>query len=379
MPIPLFDPQRQYAPLMDALGAAAARVLAAGRYVLGPEVAAFEQEVAGALGVEHAVGVSSGSDALVVALLALGVGAGDEVITSPYSFVATSESIRRVGARPVFVDVRADTYDLDAVAVEPAITDKTRAVIGVHLFGQPCDAWRLRALCDARGIAFIEDAAQAFGAARVHPATGSPAPSDAAPVGAIGHAAGFSFFPAKVFGGFGDAGLVTTNDAEVADRARALRQHGMQDGEARRLGGNYRLDALQAALLRVVLPGVEQNIARRRAVAARYDAAFCDLPGVRVPALRPDMRHVYAAYALAVPAPARDPLLGHLAECGIESAVYYRAPLHLQPANADLGYGLGAFPVAERLCTQLLALPIHPALTDHEVARVIDEVRRAAG
>jgi dTDP-4-amino-4,6-dideoxygalactose transaminase len=362
---------------MQALGAVAQRVFSSGRYVLGPEVETFENEVAAQLGVAHAVGVSSGSDALVVALSALGVGVGDEVVTTPYSFIATSEAIRRVGARPVFVDVRADTFDLDAVAVEPAITDRTRAVIGVHLFGQPCDAWRLRALCDARGIAFIEDAAQAFGAGgSAASGSGVAGGSAAGAVGAIGHAACFSFFPAKVFGGFGDAGLVTTHDADVATRARELRQHGMRAGEARSLGGNYRLDALQAALLRVVLPHAADGIARRRAIAAQYDVALSDLPGVRAPVARPGVRHVYAVYALAVSGAAREPLRQHLAEQGIESAVYYDRPLHLHRANADLGHAPGSFPVAERLCSELLALPVHPALTNDEAARVIDAVRR---
>lgn len=357
---------------MDALGAAAARVLASGRYVFGPEVAGFEHEVATALGVEHAVGVSSGSDALVVALSALGVGAGDEVITTAYSFIATSESIRRVGARPVFVDVRADSYNLDVAAVERAITEKTRAVVGVHLFGQPCDGAALRALCDARGIAFIEDAAQAFGAGRGTGAVRAERGSGA--VGSMGHAACFSFFPAKVFGGFGDAGLVTTNDADVAARARALRQHGMVEGQARSMGGNYRMDALQAALLRVVLPHVDGYVARRRVIAARYDAALA-ASHLRTPL--PNAAHVYAAYALAVPAASRASLRAHLQMRGVDTAVYYERPLHLEAANADLARGPGSFPVAERLSTELLALPVHPALDEDDVDQVIEAVRAA--
>ena len=372
--IKLFDPARQYAPLMDALTQAAQRVLASGRYILGPEVESFEAEVAHWLGLPHAIGVSSGSDALVVALLALGVGAGDEVVTSPYSFIATSEAVRRVGARPVFVDVRADSYDLDAAAVEPAITDRTRAVVGVHLFGQPCDAWRLRELCDARGLRFVEDAAQSFGAGRLGASPDSSPQGDAA-AGGAGHLACFSFFPSKVFGGFGDAGLVTSCDAQLAERVRAVRQHGVQAGQARVLGGNHRLDALQAALLRVLLPELADHLTRRRRIAARYDAAFAGLSGGRVPALRPEMLHVYAAYALAVPAALRADLRAHLAEHGIESAVYYDTPLHLQPCNADLGYAVGSFPVAERLSDELVALPIHPALDDDDVGRVIEAVQ----
>ncbi len=367
-PITLFDPVRQYASRLDALSRAARRVIESGRYILGPEVECFEAEAAEFLGVDHAVGVSSGSDALVVALRALGVGAGDEVVTPAYSFIATSEAVRRIGACPVFVDVRADTYVLEVSSVRHAITEKTRAVIGVHLFGQPCDAAGLRALCDSRGLVFIEDAAQAFGGEMQRGDGGLR-------IGCAGHAACFSFFPAKVLGAFGDAGLATTNDPVIASYARSLRQHAVEDGEARATAGNFRLDALQAALLRILLPDVHDAIARRRAVAERFDAAFCQLPGARVPTVGSGANHVYAAYSLAVPAPMRNRLRKHLAARGIETAVYYSKPLHLQAANADLGYAPGSFPVAERLSRELLALPVHPALSADQVSQVIDAVR----
>lgn len=374
MPAPsitLFDAQRQYAPLLDELTAAARRVIASGRYVLGPEVEAFETESGAWLGAEHAVGVSSGSDALVLALHAAGVEPGDDVVVPAYSFIATSEAVRRVGARPVFADVRDDTFDLDAERVAAALTPRTRAVIGVHLFGQPCDAWALRALCDDRGIVFIEDAAQAFGAAVRDSDESSPHS-----VGRIGHLACFSFFPAKVFGGFGDGGLVTTADPRLASRVNSLRQHGLEGGDAQALGGNYRLDALQAALLRVTLPHVRSWIAQRQAVAAAYDEALATLPGVRVPARRVGTSHVFAAYALRVAAGARDELRRELGAAGIESAVYYPATLPAMRANADLPST--PTPIADTLTRELLALPVHPCLEAHEISRVVAAVRRSS-
>ncbi|MEZ4223820.1 MAG: DegT/DnrJ/EryC1/StrS family aminotransferase [Polyangiaceae bacterium] len=408
-PITLFDAQRQYAPLLDELTAAARRVIASGRYVLGPEVEAFETEIGAWLGAEHAVGVSSGSDALVLALHAAGVEPGDDVVVPAYSFIATSEAVRRVGARPVFADVRDDTFDLDAERVAAALTPRTRAVIGVHLFGQPCDAWALRALCDDSGIVFIEDAAQAFGAGRLstsasddaddatssvhrtpdpHEAgasapnlvvgastpnlvVGASAPGHA--VGCIGHLACFSFFPAKVFGGFGDGGLVTTADPGLASRVKSLRQHGLEGGDAQALGGNYRLDALQAALLRVTLPHVRSWIARRQAVAAAYDEALATLPGVRVPARRVGTSHVFAAYALRVAAGARDELRRKLRAAGIESAVYYPKTLPAMRANADLPPAPA--PIADALTRELVALPVHPCLEADEISRVVTVVR----
>ncbi len=267
--IPMLDVAAQNEPLMQRLIDKAAEVIRSGRYILGPEVEAFEREVAKYIGVEHAIGVSSGTDALLVALMALGIGAGDEVITTPFSFFATAGCIARVGAKPVFVDIRPDTYNLDVEQVEASVTERTKAILPVHLFGQACDMRALREIAAKHQLPLIEDAAQAIG-------TRSPA----GPVGGLGAYGCFSFFPSKNLGGFGDGGLVTTNDADLADKARVIRAHGSKPKYYHAVvGGNFRLDALQAALLRVKLPALEGWTSVRRQNADRYDAAFglpCD-------------------------------------------------------------------------------------------------------
>lgn len=362
MRVTMLDLPRQLAALAPALRVAFERVLADGRFVGGPEVARFEQRVAARLSVPHALGVSSGSDALVVALSALGVGAGHEVITSAYSFVATAESILRVGARPVFVDLPPDGFNLDAAAAIAALTSRTRALLPVHLFGEPC---ALRALLDAAeraGAVVVEDCAQAFGATL-----------GARAVGTLGAAGAFSFFPAKVLGGFGDGGLVTTADLPTATRVRALRQHGRTGPDRyEAVGGNYRLDALQAALLDVALEHVGGFIAARRQCAGEYLRALAELPGLVVPPLTEG--HVFGCFTLRVLDGRRDALARHLSERGVETAVYYATPLPLQPLFAALGHRAGEFPNAERAAGEALSLPVHPALTASERGRVLDAV-----
>ncbi len=361
----MLDVAAQNGPLMDALIAKAADVIRSGRYILGPEVEAFEREVAEYIGVRHAVGVSSGTDALMVALMALDVGKGDEVITTPFTFFATGGCIARVGARPVFVDIRSDTFNIDVEQVASAVTPRTRAVMPVHLFGQSCDMESLTALASQRGLAIIEDAAQAIG-------TKSPL----GPVGRLGEYGCFSFFPSKNLGGFGDGGLVTTEDPGLADKARVMRAHGSKPKYHHAvIGGNFRIDALQAALLRVKLPELEGWTAGRRKNADRYDAAF-SASGLDDDLLAPPPRrfegHVYNQYVIRTSR--RDELQAHLRDEQIATAIYYPVPLHRQECFASLGYREGSLPVSEHASREVLALPIFAGLGESRQNRIIDTV-----
>ena len=364
-PIPMLDVAAQNGPLLDSLVSKAAEVIRSGRYILGPEVEAFEQEIADHLGVKHAIGVSSGTDALLLALMAHGIGPGDEVITTPFSFFATGGCIARVGATPVFVDIRPDTFNLDVDLVASAITERTRAIVPVHLFGQACDMESLwKVACD-RELPIIEDAAQAVGAK-----------SSAGPVGKLGTYGCFSFFPSKNLGGFGDGGLVTTELDDLAETARVIRAHGSKPKYHHALvGGNFRLDALQAALLRVKLPELRRWTAGRVENAERYDAAFADacLPE---PLLRTPKRvhdgHVYNQYVIRTTE--RDALQAHLQSRRIATAIYYPVPLHRQECFAELGYEEGSLPEAEAASREVLALPIFAGLGKARQKRVIDEV-----
>lgn len=358
----MVDLQSQHAPLRPALEAAAARVIASGRYVQGGEVAAFEREMAIACRVPHAVGVSSGTDALICLLLAAGVQPGDEVLTTAFSFFATAEAIVRVGARPVFTDVDPATLNLDGVAGAARLGPRTRAVLVVHLFGRPARLEALVPACAAAGIPIVEDAAQAVGGRL----------PDGRPVGGLGIGAGLSFFPAKNLGGFGDGGMVLTADAALAARVRRLRNHGA-DRKHHHLetSGNFRLDELQAALLRVKLPHLAGWTKARCLVAAAYRQRLAGLPLALPP---DDQGCVWHQFVIRVPASRRDQLAQHLAEREIETAVHYPTPLHLQPALAWLGHRPGDFPNAERAAQDSLALPIFPELTNGQLARVTDAV-----
>jgi len=334
--IPLFDMNAELSPIRAEIDAAIRRVLDAGVFIGGPEVAALEQELARALGVRHAIGVSSGTDALLATLMALGVGPGDEVVTTPFSFFATAGSIARLGAKVVFADIDDETLCLDPAAALAACTARTKAIVPVNLFGYP-------AKLPATDLPIVEDAAQSIGAGPVR-----------------GLAATLSFFPTKNLGALGDGGAVLTNDDALADRLRLLRSHGARPKYHHvALGGNFRLDALQAAVLRAKLPHLPRWTAMRRANAAHYRELFAAarLPDVRLPADHPD--HVYHQFVLRVPR--RDELRRHLADQGIETEVYYPSPLHAQPAGMD-HVVRGATRVVDRVCAEALALPIHPVL-----------------
>jgi len=363
--IPMLDVAAQNGPLIDRLTEKAADVIRSGRYILGPEVAAFEREVADYIGVEHAIGVSSGTDALMVALMALGIGPGDEVITTPFTFFATAGCIARVGATPVFADIRPDTFNIDVEQVAVAVTERTRAILPVHLFGQSCDMEGLSAIATKHGVPVIEDAAQAIGTQ-----------SAIGPVGSLGAYACFSFFPSKNLGGFGDGGLVTTMDSVLANKARVMRAHGSNPKYHHAVvGGNFRIDALQAALLRVKLPELEAWTARRRENAARYDAAF-SASGLEQSLLRPPSRafedHIYNQYVIRTSR--RDELQAHLHAEKIATAIYYPVPLHRQECFANLGYREGSLPVSEQASREVLALPIFAGLGQARQDRIIDTV-----
>jgi dTDP-4-amino-4,6-dideoxygalactose transaminase len=343
----------------------AAAVIRSGRYILGPEVAAFEREVADYIGVEHAIGVSSGTDALMVALMSLDIGPGDEVITTPFTFFATGGCIARVGATPVFVDIEPDTFNIDIAQVAAAVTGRTRAILPVHLFGQACDMEGLLAVAKRHDLPVIEDAAQAIG-------TKSPIGA----VGALGAYGCFSFFPSKNLGGFGDAGLVTTGDAGLADKARVIRAHGSKPKYHHRVvGGNFRIDALQAALLRVKLRELEAWTAQRRANADRYDAAFASA-GLAESLLKTPARcfegHIYNQYVIRTSQ--RDALQARLQAEKIATAIYYPVPLHRQECFAGLGYREGSLPVSEQASAEVLALPIFAGLGEARQQRIIDAV-----
>ncbi len=363
MPVPLLDLTRQYAPLRDAFQETLDRVCSSQRFILGPEVEAFEREAADVLGVRHAVGMSSGTDALLAALMALGVGPGDEVIVPTFTFFASAGVVSRLGARPVFVDVDPVDYCIDPGQIADRLGPRTRAVMPVHLFGQSADLGVIRDACGA--VPVLEDCAQAWGAS-----------FDGVPVGGIGIMGAFSFFPSKNLGCFGDGGMVTTPDDELARLLRELRMHGQSGAYLHpRIGGNFRLDALQAAILRVKLPHVLAWIEGRRANARRYARLFHDagLDGVvGLPAEVPGRGHTFNQYVVRVPR--RDELRARLAERGIGQAVYYPLPLHLQPCFAELGYRQGDLPIAEQASREVLALPVFAELTLAELEEVVETI-----
>ncbi len=372
MNVPLLDLLTQYQTIGAEIEAALLRVARSGRYILGPEVEALEQEIARYCGTTHAVGVSSGSDALLAALMALEVGPGHEVITTPYTFFATVGAISRLGARAVFVDIDPETYNIDPLQVKAAISARTRAIIPVHLYGQ-CVA--MNALAAAAGdIPIIEDAAQAIGAE-----------IDGRRAGSFGLCGTFSFFPSKNLGTLGDAGMLVTSDEAFAERLRMLRTHGSKVRYHHPLlGGNFRLDAIHAAVLRVKLAHLDGWTRQRQVNAARYRQFFADqrlLEQVGLPVERTD-RHIYNQFVIRVDASRRDALKSFLSDQGVATEVYYPIPLHLQVCFASLGYQRGAFPESERAAQETLALPIYPELTaeqqEYVVACIRDFFQKAA-
>lgn len=349
MGVPLMDLRGQWEPLHERITAAVGEVITSGVFILGQNVKAFEAETAADLGVAHAIGVANGTDALILALRAHGIGPGDEVICPAYTFYATPEAIAVVGATPVFADIDAATYQLDPASVEAAVTERTKAIMAVHLFGHPAPMRELRAIADAAGLLLIEDAAQSFGASL-----------DGTRCGAIGDIATFSFFPTKNLGGFGDGGLVTTNDADVAERIRELRFHGSKDKRTfTQIGMNSRLDELQAAILRILLPELAGWNDLRQAAAARYAELgldrFVELPGTAAGA--DPIYHLYVVRCAD-----RDAIQSALKAAEVGSVVYYDTPHHLQPVFAHLGYAPGSLPETERAARECLALPMYPTL-----------------
>jgi len=361
--VPLLDLVAQYRSLKADLDAAVLGVVESQRFVLGPEVEALEAELAAYLGVKHAVGCASGTDALLLTLRALDAEEGSDVIVPSFTFFATAGAVWNAGLRPVFCDVDPDTFNMTAECLEPAWTDRTVAVVPVHLFGQMAPMAEIRTAAALRGAFVLEDAAQAIGAK-----------SAAGVAGTAGDAGAFSFFPTKNLGGFGDGGLVTTDDEALAERVMKLRVHGgRQMYHHEMVGTNSRLDALQAAVLRVKLRHLDEWTAARRENACRYEGMLSDVEEVRPPVVGEGNFHVYNQYTIR--AERRDALRAFLTERGIGSGVYYPVPLHLQQCFASLGYGPGDLPVTESLCGEVLSLPIFPELGEERLGRVADTIR----
>ncbi len=363
MAVGLMDIKGQYAELQERIEAAVLDVLRSGRVILGPNVKGFEEEASAYMGTTGSVGVANGTDGLTIALRALGIGPGDEVITVPFTFFATPEAIAQAGAKPVFVDIRPDTLCIDPSAIKAAITSRTKAVMPVDLFGLPADADAVKTVADAHGLAVVEDACQAWGATYKGRRAGS-----------LGDMAVFSFFPTKNLGGYGDGGLVTAHSKVLVDRARELRFHGSKDKKTfTDIGFNSRLDEVQAAILRLELEVIDEWNARRAQVAAWYDHY---LPAeVARPAVPDGLTHVYHLYVIRHAR--RDAIAAACKERGVDSAAYYTTPLQLQPAFAGQGHKLGDFPNTDEAAAQNLAIPMHPNLGEDQVKEVADAV--AAG
>jgi dTDP-4-amino-4,6-dideoxygalactose transaminase len=361
-PIPQLDLAAQYAAIGAEIRTAVDRVLASQHFVLGPEGVAFEQEIAQLCGVAHGVGVASGTDALILALRACGVQAGDEVLIPPFTFVATGSAVSALGAKPVFADIRPDTYNLDPSDLARRITPRTRAIIAVHLYGLACDMDPILHFARAHNLPVIEDNAQSIGATYKGRKTGS-----------LGDAACMSFYPTKNLGAYGDAGMVVTNSNEMAGRLKSLRNHGQSAKYvSSEPGWNSRLDEIQAAILRVKLRHLPEWQGARQAHAAAYSKLLLGIPGVAPPLVPDGYEHVFHQYTIRVER--RDALLKILSDRKIGSAVYYPVPLHLQPLYVALGYRAGDFPHAEHAAQEVLSLPMFPELRPEQITRVAETV-----
>ncbi len=361
MKVPLLDLSVQYANIKDALLRAITAVCDSQAFALGPAVREFEEKIAPYCGCKYAVGVSSGTDALLVALMALDIKPGDEVITTPFTFFATAGSVARLGAKPVFVDVEEDSFNINPSGIEEKITEKTRAIIPVHLFGQAANMEKILAVASRYNISVVEDAAQAISATR-----------NGALCGSFGDMGCFSFYPTKNLGGFGDGGLVTTNSDNLAAKLKILRDHGQNPRYFyKMIGGNFRLDSIQAAVLLVKLRFLEQWNEKRRQNAALYDTFFAGSP-VKSPKIDKGNVSIYHQYTITVPQ--RDALQKYLAENQIGSAIFYPKPLHLQECFGSLGYKKGDFPAAEKLTEQVLSLPVYPELLPEQIEYVARKV-----
>jgi len=362
--VPLLDLTRAWRDIEDEVNRAVADVLRTQLMILGEGVRAFEGTLAERLDVRYAVGCASGTDALLLALMALEIGPGDEVVTTPFTFFATASSIARVLARPVFVDIDPHTFNIDVDRIAAAVTSKTKAILPVHLYGQSAEMASILALAESRGLAVVEDAAQAIGATY-----------HGRPCGGMGTIGCLSFYPTKNLGAAGDAGALTTNDADLADTLRRLRVHGAADAPYvhDRVGINSRLDELQAVILNVKMKRLDAWNAERRRLASRYDAALADLDAVTPPGVAAGCIHVYHQYVIR--AAQRDALRAHLDAAGVSTRVFYPVPMHQQPCFTTLGHAKGDFPEAERACDEVLSLPVFPGLTEDEQDVVAGAVR----
>lgn len=367
MNVPLLDLQAQYVSLRDDLQRAVERVMSSQRFVLGDEVRGLENSIADYCETKHAIGCASGSDALLLALMALDVKAGDEVITTPFSFFATAACITRLGARPVFVDIDPRTYNIDVSQVADAVTSRTKAIMPVHLYGQCAAMDPLLDVSKRRGVPIVEDAAQAIGAA-----------DKGRPAGSMGLIGCFSFYPTKNLGGAGDGGMLTTNDDDVAARLRRLRAHGgANEYEHDEVGINSRLDELQAAVLRIKFPSLDRWSNERAQKAAVYTKLLNEAElsfSLAPPHVREDGRHIFHQYVIRVPGN-RDALTEHLKSRGVGTKVYYPIPLHLQPCFNYLGYKEGQFPESESAANETLALPVYPELSEEQQVYVVDSIK----
>ncbi|MDH3637145.1 MAG: DegT/DnrJ/EryC1/StrS family aminotransferase [Gammaproteobacteria bacterium] len=362
--VPFLDLAQEFSSLQDEWISSIRAAGASGQFILGPNVTAFEAEFAAYVGSVHAVSVANGTEALALTLRASGIGAGDEVVTTPYTFIATAEVISQVGATPVFVDIEPGSFNLDAQKIEERITEKTRGIIPVHLFGYPAAMEEINSISKDRGLTIIEDCAQACGAQRA----GSR-------VGSLGYAGCFSFYPTKVLGCYGDGGIVTTDDAGLVNGILKLRNHGASGSFIHdTIGYNSRLDEIQAALLRIKLRKIENDIEARARVAALYNERLTKLDIV-VPSIPNSGRHVFNLYTIRVPR--RDAVQDRLQQQNIGCSVCYPLPLHLQSVYADLGYSAGDLPVAEQAARECLSLPIFPDMQPDQVARVCDVIEQA--
>ncbi len=364
VPVPLLDLKAQYATIRHEVRDAIDRVLETQHFIMGPEVKALEQEVADYSQCAYGIGVSSGTDALLAALMAINLQPGDEVITTAHTFFATAGSIARLGGIPVFVDIDPATYNIDVDEIERKITEHTRAILPVHLFGQLADMAPIMAIAERHNLIVIEDAAQAIGAEY-----------NGRRAGSIGHMGCFSFFPSKNLGGFGDGGMVVTNDAELAHKLDLLRKHGAEPKYYHKIvGGNFRLDAIQAAVLRVKLKYLDDWNAARQHNAEIYRILFAErgLPHVKLPTVLPNNRHIYNQFVIRVPQ--RDALMEHLKARRIGTEIYYPVPMHLQECFAALGYQNADFPRSEDAAKSTLAVPIYPELSKHMQETVVSAI-----
>jgi len=366
MQVPSLDLKAQYATIKDEVMQAITGVCESQLFCLGPAVAEFEEKIAAYCNSKYAIGVSSGSDALLISLMALGIKPGDEVITTPFTFFATAGSVARLGAKPVFVDVDPDSYNIDPSCIKEKITEKTRAIIPVHLFGQVAQMKPIMEIAKRHNLAVIEDAAQAIGATQ-----------DGIKCGNFGDFGCFSFYPSKNLGGFGDGGLVTTNSENLADKIKTLRDHGQAPRYFYKvIGGNFRLDGIQGAVLGVKLKYLDKWNEKRRQNAALYNNIFADSP-VKTPKIDSNNVSIYHQYTITTPE--RDRLQKFLAENGISSVVFYPKPLHLQDCFREPGYKEGSLPVAEWLCGEVLSLPVFPGLTARQIEYVANTVLKLYG